>query len=68
MPDNSASATANATASDSALAIAAAIKNFHDVENKIRMCMAAPDARDHALARLAQFGDPATLLAQGSQH
>lgn len=42
--------------------VAAAIRYFHEVEQKISMCMAGPDARDDALARLAQFGDPAQLL------
>lgn len=44
--------------------LAAAIKYFHEVEVKIARCMAGPDARDDALARLAVFGDPATLLAE----
>lgn len=61
MPDHTSSAAPAGSAD-----LAAAIKYFHDVEQKINMCMAGPDARDHALARLAQFGDPAALLATQS--
>ena len=45
-------------------ALAAAIHDYRTVEQKVRMCMAGPDALESARARLASFGDPAVILGE----